>query len=304
MTVAAHSLGNMVVSHAIESGGFTPSRYYMINAAVPIEAYELASVDATQRAAMVEDDWKNRDSRLYAANWHELFASTPSDHRNELSWKNRFARVIQQFTAYNFYSTGEDVVENPISSSSNVTWDMLINWSTSRGAWGHQEFVKGTNVFSSGGASWAFERTQAGWNWNYLAYLSAPDANSSTVREQLKTRPAFERFLEDDLMSADPAVASTKAGEAKVQYDLLGRALPSLSYAAAANKSIALAQMQSSRNFDMEGEGRTPNQWPTEGHTGDSKSVGRWLHSDFKNVALPYVHQMYEAMISKGALDK
>jgi len=26
------------------------------------------------------------------------------------------------------------------------------------------------------------------------------------------------------------------------------------------------------------------------------------LHSDFKNVALPYVYQMYKAMINKGRL--
>jgi hypothetical protein len=50
----------------------------------------------------------------------------------------------------------------------------------------------------------------------------------------------------------------------------------------------------------MESEGRTQNQWPSEGHTGDN--IGDWLHSDFKNAALPYVYQMYEAMIAKGSL--
>ncbi|MEN9677000.1 MAG: hypothetical protein RIS76_2896, partial [Verrucomicrobiota bacterium] len=75
VTVAAHSLGNMVVSHAIQSGGFTPTRYFMINAAAPLEAYDLASVDFVQRANMVEDDWKSRPARFYASNWHELFMS-------------------------------------------------------------------------------------------------------------------------------------------------------------------------------------------------------------------------------------
>jgi len=52
----------------------------------------------------------------------------------------------------------------------------------------------------------------------------------------------------------------------------------------------------------MEAKGRDKNVWPTEGHTADSKSAGHWLHSDFKNVALPYVHKMYEEMINRGSL--
>jgi len=50
----------------------------------------------------------------------------------------------------------------------------------------------------------------------------------------------------------------------------------------------------------MEADGRTQNQWPTEGHAGGN--AGKWLHSDLKNAALPYVHKMYEAMIAKGSL--
>lgn len=53
-------------------------------------------------------------------------------------------------------------------------------------------------------------------------------------------------------------------------------------------------------NFNMETKGRTTGQWPAEGHSGSN--AGKWLHSDFKNAALPYVYQMYEAMIAKGSL--
>ncbi len=152
--------------------------------------------------------------------------------------------------------------------------------------------------FSSGGGSLLFERTQAGWNRNFIAYPFLPDPNDSAVLELLKTDPVFEKFLERDLTQADPIVASTKAGEAKVQYDLLARALPALSYAAAVNR---LQRLPNERVFDMEALGRTEGQWPTEGHT-NSDNRDHWLHSDFKNVALPYVHQMYDAMISKGTL--
>ncbi len=67
---------------------------------------------------------------------------------------------------------------------------------------------------------------------------------------------------------------------------------------AAANLVPALS---GDRNFNMETEGRTPNRWPSEGHT-STTTQNRWLHSDFKNAALPYVYQMYEAMIAKGSL--
>ncbi|MCF7761334.1 MAG: alpha/beta hydrolase [Cephaloticoccus sp.] len=299
VTIAAHSLGNMVVSHAIQDGGFTPSRYFMINAAVPIEAYATTDVGDSEAEAMTEDSWKARDRVFYAANWHELFATTPDDNRNQLSWKNRFSSVLPK--AYNFYSNGEDVVENPRSSSSNVISDMLVQWNVSRGAWGHQEFIKGANVLSSGLGSLAFSRVQAGWNWNYNVYGSAPAPIDDTVKEELVVSPTFERFRENDLMDPDPVIASLKAAEPKVQYDLLARALPALSYAAAANRITALDEFEPQRNFNMEQLGRTENQWPIDGHEKDNEAVGRWLHSDLKNVALPYVYQLFEAMIAKGA---
>jgi hypothetical protein len=87
------------------------------------------------------------------------------------------------------------------------------------------------------------------------------------------------------------------AAEPKVRYDLLARGIPSLSYAAAANK---IAAFTNERNFDMEADCRVPDAWPAEGH--DGLRVNRWIHSDFKNVALPYVYPMYQKMITEGAL--
>ena len=93
LTVAAHSLGNMVVSHAIQNHNFRPNRYYMINAAVPVEAYDYVGVASTDRDDMIESKWTNLESRVYASNWHELFQNTPTDNRNQLSWKNAFFEV-------------------------------------------------------------------------------------------------------------------------------------------------------------------------------------------------------------------
>ena len=55
-------------------------------------------------------------------------------------------------------------------------------------------------------------------------------------------------------------------------------------------------------NFDLEMLGRTdPRQWPTEGH-GATRLTGRWLHSDYKNVALPFVAPLFTHMIKTAAL--
>jgi hypothetical protein len=54
-------------------------------------------------------------------------------------------------------------------------------------------------------------------------------------------------------------------------------------------------------NFNMEIGGRISDKWPTEGHDDDGR-IGKWIHSDFKNVALPYVFPMYEAMMAKAGL--
>lgn len=293
VTVAAHSLGNMVVSHAIQSGGFRPTRYYMINAAVPLEAYDLAGVDSVQRASMVENDWKNLPARFFASNWHELFITTPSDCRNDLRWKSRFSGVLGRTTVSNFYSMGEDVLGNTNTDTAAV----LVNlWNQSfdldRGAWKSQELLKGVNWSTSLGNLF-MERSQAGWNSN-SGYLLTP--NSSITNEQLRGKPFFDEFMEPNLISKDSVLASSKAAEPKVQYDVLARGIPALSHAVGSTRIPNL----NNSNFEMQAEGMTPNNWPVDGH--DGFRSGRWIHSDFKNVALPYVWPMYQAMIVRGGL--
>jgi hypothetical protein len=70
ITVAAHSLGNVVIGQAIQSGSLIPTRYYMINAATPNEAYGSGG-SATD---MVEKDWTGIDASFYASNWYQEFA--------------------------------------------------------------------------------------------------------------------------------------------------------------------------------------------------------------------------------------
>ena len=81
------------------------------------------------------------------------------------------------------------------------------------------------------------------------------------------------------------------------------RAEVALFYAAAVD--IVQTEENQVTNFDMEAKGRTgrnEGQWPVEGHNGEAS--GDWLHSDFRNVALPYVHQIYQEMINQGNLNE
>jgi hypothetical protein len=313
VTIAGHSLGNMVVSHAIQYGDLLPARYYMIDSAVALEAYDYLDVSATQRMQMTEHAWKPYaddasigDGRLFAANWHKLFQD--SDNRSNLSWKDRFSAIVPKI--YNFYSTGEDVVENPTSDDVNVARNIsqaLSGNGFKRGAWWAQELVKGgTSIVSLG-----MDRVQAGWSFNSyyetstidpetgrIYYTEYPASQTTSISNtSLQVHPFFGSFLESGL--TNPSTGSSLAGQNKVQYDVLARGIPALSYAAAANP---LLRSDVAGNFDMQTEFRTGNQWPTDNHA--NRSADHWLHSDFKEVALSYVYKMYKTMIEKGGLNK
>jgi hypothetical protein len=156
------------------------------------------------------------------------------------------------------------------------------------------------------------DRGQAGWGFNPAWYLVRGQSNSGPIVSRrfaseatessvptnaLKTQPFFLPFLEPDLFGPNAATASAKATEKTVRYDALARGIPSKSYAIAANRTEAFGN---DHNFDMETKGRAKNQWPTDGHAGNT--TGHWLHSDFKVVALPYVHRMFDEIIDRGAL--
>jgi len=171
LTIAAHSLGNMVVSNAISKHNFLPSNYYLLNAATPIEAYdstqlENSSGNADMNEFMTESDWKDYPDRLFAANWYDLFES--GDARRQLTWKDRFASV--QTVGHNFFSPGEDVVENA-GDNESVTLALINifkNWVTGNSvgthAWVTQEISKGgKNVLTSP----VFSQRHGGWDFNY-----------------------------------------------------------------------------------------------------------------------------------------
>jgi len=42
--------------------------------------------------------------------------------------------------------------------------------------------------------------------------------------------------------------------------------------------------------------------WPKERTSRNGEYASDWLHSDFKDIALPYVYPMYEKMLEIGQL--
>ena len=74
VVVAAHSLGNMMVSAAIQDYGTQVDRYFLINAALAREVFNSSFVD--QDTFMTHKEWRDKgyEERLYASKWHELFA--------------------------------------------------------------------------------------------------------------------------------------------------------------------------------------------------------------------------------------
>ncbi len=329
LTIAAHSLGNMVVSNAMENHSFTPNHYYLLNAATPIEAYNQvqtnnSSDNVDMEEYMTESDWKDYPDRLYASNWHQLFPS--NDSRSELTWKNRFSNIVDK--SYNFYSPGEDVVENAGNDESvtSALLNTLGAWVTGESigthAWVTQEIAKGgKNILTAA----MLAELHGGWDFNgnqsdleQVGILKSFPADTDSYRprfahetsatiptnEQLAQFGFFSRINEynseklyapiDDA-NVLPGITQTQSGASNlaadndVQWHLLAEVIPAMSFAAAANN---VEGMQGNYNMMDNAVG-----WPS------SRGNNNWRHSDFKNVSLNYVRSTFEEMISIGGLD-
>ena len=305
VTIAAHSLGNLVVCNAIERGGLKPAAYLAINAAMPAEAFDASYNSAAQAANMTESSWRTYDPYLYSRNWCKLFSG--SDPRSRLTWCGQFTKAAPYM--YNYFSPGDDVLAkaDSVKSASVISLLLRQGFNFSSNAWKFQELLKGLGWYSSGAGFWA-SRSQGGWEFNenwfywgddeeYLQVQYSPSDALSIPLEYLRVKPFFSPFYATEVFSSFANIATAKAREPKVIYDLLARGLPAGSYAAA----ISYLSGNVRFNFDMEQEGRESYYWPTAEHE-RSDQKKRWLHSDFKNVALPVIFRTYSSMINAGGL--
>lgn len=303
-TLIGHSLGNMVASHALQESKLTPHRYLMVNAAVAAEAY--GNNNEKQAQEMTEDSWRPYNTRLFATEWHNL-PFPAGDRRRLITWRERFISITQGRYAINCYSGGDEVVKCPDDMTNAGLWEDIYRWGY--GAWKTQELLKGNYslpalTVSERQGGWGFNGdwdTNNIWAWPPIRQTMSPeDTVKNITNEYLIARPFFRPFQEISLHYGVGMLHQTEwaLDRKNTWYDVLARGIPASTFAAG---GIPLLTENISDepvvNYNLEAKGRG-NNWPTQGHNNESIR-NRWLHSDFKNVALPYVHPFFGYIITQ-----
>lgn len=156
ITICGHSLGNMVISSAINDVGFRPYAYNLIDAAIPVEAFgdpEGGYFDnSMSRTSLYKifipniPDWANYSEKAHASRWYKLWPA--SDERYSLGWPGRFASVKNSgVKLYNYYSGDEEVLRNAahgreeLGDIGNQAWEAGVNHG--QYSWLAQEWNKG-----------------------------------------------------------------------------------------------------------------------------------------------------------------
>jgi probable HAF family extracellular repeat protein len=324
VTVAAHSLGNVVVGSAIQDWGASPANYFMIDAAVPLEAYDgQTELDDS----MTHPDWISyRNSpdvtysfgdRVFSSEWHSNPALPAGDARKMLTWRDRFNRVGPN--TYNFYSSSEDVLRK---HEGNPGFRDVVDVALSGGrfSWALQEKLKGRQVSVVLGH---LGSTYGGWQFSANIFppgIASPEQALSLSDSTLAMNPVFDpgftlRFdppppngtppPKDVRLGApswiadltDPSKGSVTA-QAHAN-ELLAEMFPARTLPAGANRITGLASVTSEdHNVDMPAAFITDtNEWPN----GDAVFNGRllWLHSDFKTIAYSHICRLYQTMASE-----
>ena len=131
--------------------------------------------------------------------------------------------------------------------------------------------------------------------------LTPEEARDEITDEILRTKPFHRRFLYEDIH--DPELGPDIAADIDKRHRLLATGVPASSYAIAAN-ALEKFDLQD-RNHNMQTEMKNPDaEWPVHPHVPGRMKPENWAHSDFKDVAIQYVHPLYEEMIRIGGLDE
>ena len=279
--VAAHSLGNMLVSSAIADHGMQVSAYFMLNAAVPMEAYDEGAVTDESSHNMANPDWHAYTNRLWASHWHEAWKRLdPSDGRCGMTWRGRFGNIAN---AYNYYSTGEDVLTN-----GNGTAQSLFSGSY---AWYNQESRKGQWPMLLPG------NNEAGWSFNgaydTLMFHLSPDNAANLSDDVIRANSFFGLFDESGLYGTN---GSALARQAVVRKHALADGIPAETYAAGANAIDPTGEWED-RNENM--PEMSQSAWEHLYGTGHNQA---WKHSDIKERPYQVVRDVFLSIIEKGNL--
>jgi len=311
--LAGHSLGNMVCLSAISDSGATPSQYFMIDAAVPMEAIDgsMPINNDIVNTNVGGGNWLAYYQQLWASEWYNLWTNT--DARSTLTWNNRLGN-LGSVDIYNFYSSGEDVLRdypgNPPSSLFTLFGEELVGYifgdDLGTYVWAWQEknkgLMSGNSILSSNHGGWRFNAAALNPK-SYTAYTV--DMANAIPPSQLQTNaffdfgwhtfgsnhPDYDHLQVTDSSGSDYAVANRNR--------ILSDAIPALTLPIGANYVTNLDNTGlGTRNFDM--QANYENSWPparletTEGNN--------WHHSDLVNVAYPFTSGLFNAIVNAGNL--
>ena len=304
----------MVASSAMVDHGMGVNRYFMINAAVPGEAYASSARLSEQESKMIQPDWRAPSgipSDAFAGNYGELFLGT-EDYRRALTWRGRFAGIQNVFQ---LYSSGEDVLEpNRNGAEPSLVGDVVFKGVK---AWVGGEMKKGTFTKAFGqatsgdldqwGSGWKSRR--GGWSFNRSAW---PAPNLPTTTEQKIATPLFKPFNEGEggesvhgAQGSALLANSRTAGTAGYRYlaALLAQDIPVLSWPAG-SVPVAAFGTQSMDLQDLTANGWDPERLRfKETDLAGRVDQGRWFHSDIKNVSYFYNHLVFETLTEVGNLN-
>ncbi len=285
--VMAHSLGNMVVSSAIQDHGMNVSKYFMLNSAVPAEAYNSDCFDDSPDNPLVHDYWREYTNQTWSCKWHELFDS--ADDRNKLTWKNRFPDVAS--IAYNYYSSGDEVLEM-LSTGTPEFYDGATD-SLGRYAWHKQESYKGRLGLDNNPLAWA-GTTWSGWGFRRCVetlenarLYTAQEANA-IPREALTTNTVFKVY---------PTSMNTNVIPRIMLDEHLAMGIPALSPATGVS-TIGLA-VDKEINLNYRDASNPRSGW---WRPGDDELDQKWLHSDIKDAAYHYIYPTFDDLVDRGGL--
>ena len=303
VVVAAHSLGNMVTLSAISDWNAPISQYFMLDAAVPVEAIDPTAVTNM----MTFSTWAGYTNRLFAADWYQLF--TNNDARSTLFWNNRLANLLN-VTVYNFYSSGEEVLRTTTNDPPSSVLSMVAAQAANNlwngipfgtYTWYWQEKGKGTSS-----QDWFLGSSHGGWLIGNTYEYMAPASANVLPTSQLKTN-SFCNFassiLEVNPPSGDVALLNSTSGSAYAAANrnrILSDAIPAMSLVAGANPIPSLSPPRSltEHNFNMNTI-QFQNGW-SQARTGNE--VGLWHHSDFVQMTYTFTYKLFNQFVTTGNL--
>ena len=295
----AHSLGNMLVSAAIQDYGMPYEKYFMLNAAIALEAFDpIGGITTESHDNMTPRSWTNYVDRVRATHWFERFPE--GDGRRLLTWKGRFSGVTK---IVNFYSTEEEVVNN-----GDGDWHTILDRNY---VWYNQETRKGLwpmmiHEYEGGWEFNPFYDTVTG-SWVGNEYVEnrqkmSPQNAANLTDEQLCQHPFFLDFANPEMHSSSNGLIV--ATNYLYRAEMLAYAIPSESFAVGANPlpwQIDVAYENRGQgivgSYDMANlfdYGR--GDLPANGTDPEDKHRD-WQHSTFVQRSYKRTHQLFRTII-------